>query len=255
VRKLDWFPLFIHRIKGSKRWKEMRDYQRGQYMSLLIELADSVKLGYLPNDIEGLAKLAGADHMRRAFVQAWIEGGIVRTCFKTRTVDGVEWIYNEPLLEVIENQLKKTKGGRPRNETPLFSLDSDVVLSIYKEYPRKENKRKSLEEIARAIDRYAASEGIEKLDAAEFIHKATIEFQDSDAAKAVNADGRSLCPYPSTWYHNDRFLDDRTQWFWEQKANGHEIKKGPCTKHPGSGLTPKGNCWTCAYGETANDEA
>jgi hypothetical protein len=235
VKKLDWFPLFIHRIKGSKRWKEMRDYQRGQYMSLLIELADSVKLGYLPNDVEGLAVLAGADHMRRAFIRAWTEGGIVRTCFKTQILDGVEWIYNEPLLEVVQNQLKKLKGGRPRNETPLFCLDTDFVLSIYKEYPRKENRRKSLEEIGRAIKRWAETGSAEwidrkgnlqkttfasELDAAQFIHEATIEFNQSPACLAIDdKTGRSLCPHPSTWYHNDRFLDDRSVW-WMEKRSG-----------------------------------
>lgn len=213
----------------------MRDYQRGQYMSLLIELADAPKTGYLPNDVEGLAVLAGAEHMRRAFSQAWREGGIVRACFKTQITDGVEWIYNERLLEVIEKQLKKLKGGRPCNETPLFSFDSDFVLSIYKDYPRKSNRRQSVEEIARAIERWTEHGSVEWVDrngnpqktelnsypeAAKFIHEATVEFNQSPACLAIDdKTGRSLCPHPSTWYHNDRFLDDRSVW-WMEKRSG-----------------------------------
>ena len=91
-------PLDINAIKGSARWRNMSDSQRGWYISLLIEAADSDKPGWLVNDMSVLWAKAGAKTM--AYFQR--EGQSVLACFNVRTEDG-RWISNRKLLKSLAN--------------------------------------------------------------------------------------------------------------------------------------------------------
>ena len=80
----------------------MKDFQRGWYMQLMLLCAVSQRPGYIAST-ERLWELAGAH--RRDF---WdLHKSAVMACFKTRTIDGTEWIYNERLLHTIEHQHRK----------------------------------------------------------------------------------------------------------------------------------------------------
>lgn len=82
----------------------MKDFQRGWYIQLLLMCARSKRVGYLPLD-ERLWALAGA-HRREMWEQ---HNSAVMACFKTRTFDGLVWIYNERLLRTIEEQTSRSK--------------------------------------------------------------------------------------------------------------------------------------------------
>jgi len=80
----------------------MKDFQRGWYMQLMLLCAVSQRPGYIAST-ERLWELAGAH--RRDFWE--LHKSAVMACFKTRTIDGTEWIYNERLLHTIEHQHRK----------------------------------------------------------------------------------------------------------------------------------------------------
>jgi hypothetical protein len=171
----------------------------------------------LPDDVH-LWRLANA-RTKQFFDR---EKAVVMACFK-RIEDGEKfWIYNERMLTVIKEQTQKVenkgRGNRKSSGTvsvSISSLVSGLALSIYEDYPRKEGKRKAIEEIEKAIVRYAKEKGIEELDAAEYIHAATAEFAKSPAGRKRSNRGENLVPHPSTWFHQDRFSDDRAQWYVE----------------------------------------
>jgi len=120
--KLDWFPLYIHRLKASRTWS-LPDYQWCWFMKLIIELADSDTPGYLPNDVDVLWPLAGA-RTRDFFLKR--DGiGLVDREFR-RTADGLH-IYNPRLLEVLAEQSEKLHRKKKPKEEPL-SLSSSSGL-------------------------------------------------------------------------------------------------------------------------------
>lgn len=211
--KLDWIPLYIHRLKASKRWAQMQDFERGWYMTLIIEAADSAMPGYLPNNDAVLWRLAGAK--TKAYFQR--EGQSVLQCFDGRTDDGV-WIYNRPLLTVIQEQLQRLQNKGSRKKEISISLSSSFSPSIYQDYPRKVNRVYSIAAISKAIRRVMKEKSIEEVDAAQFIHKAVIEFRDSPAGHAIDQKtGESVVPHCSTWMNKSRWEDDRSEWGIEQK--------------------------------------
>ena len=135
--KLAWFPLHVTQMLGSAAWVQMKDYQRGWYIQLLLLATQSDHPGYLPLD-GSLWRLAGA-HAKEYFDK---ESPVVLACFKRRQMDGQEWIYNEQFLQMLQQQSAKIrtreeKGagkscrkreGEVEKTLPLFS-SFDVVVS------------------------------------------------------------------------------------------------------------------------------
>jgi len=120
VDQLVWIPLFIDRLLGSPRWQGMKDFQRGWYMQLLLLCARSQRPGYLPSS-ERLWQLAGA-HRRELWEQ---HKSAVMACFKSRTFDATEWIYNERLLYTIEHQRSKlSKSLELRDQRKFLSIST-----------------------------------------------------------------------------------------------------------------------------------
>lgn len=123
--KLDWFPLYIHRLKASRTWS-LPDYQWCWFMKLIIELADSDTPGYLPNDVDVLWPLAGA-RTRDFFLKR--DGiGLVDREFR-RTADGLH-IYNPRLLEVLTEQSEKLHRKKKVKEEPLSLSSSGLFANI-----------------------------------------------------------------------------------------------------------------------------
>lgn len=117
---LVWIPLYLDRLLGSPRWQAMKDFQRGWYMQLLLLCAQSSRPGYLPLD-QRLWELAGA-HRREVWEK---HKSAVMACFKTRTFEAQEWIYNERLLHTIEHQHRKlSKSLELRNTVKNVSISS-----------------------------------------------------------------------------------------------------------------------------------
>lgn len=123
--KLDWIPLYIHRLKASRTWS-LPDYQWCWFMKLIIELADSDTPGYLPNDVDVLWRLAGA-RTRDFFLKR--DGiGLVDREFR-RTADGL-LIYNPRLLEVLTEQSEKLHRKKKVKEEPLSLSSSGLFANI-----------------------------------------------------------------------------------------------------------------------------
>lgn len=201
--RLDWIRLHIDRIMLSPKWRQMQDFQRGWYIQLLLEMTRAAKIGYLPLNDDLLWRLAGA--RRKDFWMSQKE--LVMACFKIQSAEGVKWIYNDTLLAELEKsttQLTETKQSR----NSLRVCISSLAFEIYEKYPRKEGRRKALEEIDKAIDRLSKQEFHgDKVKAAGFISQAVSEF----AASPAGNKGKFV-PHPATWFHQDRFLDDRETW-------------------------------------------
>lgn len=235
--KLDWIPLYINRIKGSARYRAMKDYQQGWYFNLLIESVDSEMPGYLPNDGQ-LWRLANAAS-ERFFNQ---ESAPVLACFKRRQHDGRVWIYNERLLQTYEEQIHKlTKNSTGKKiKIPLISsLDTGLLLLIYQDYPRHEAKTKALTAIKKAISKYAFENSLDCLAATKYIHEAVIEFAKSHAGKADGMFPGYRPPHPATWFNGERYMDDRKEW---HSTNGETTLFDPGKYRP---TEAKIYCYAC----------
>src|ERR1035437_6695753 len=102
MEKLEWLPLYIDKLRSSPAWKDMKDFQRGWYIELLLRCTRSERLGYLKMD-ENLWRIAGA-HSQPMWEN---HKGAVMACFKIRNDDGTSWIYNDRLFSVMEDQSQK----------------------------------------------------------------------------------------------------------------------------------------------------
>lgn len=118
MEKLTWLPIYIDSLLSSPAWQDMKDYQRGWYFQLLLRSTRSERLGYLPLD-GSLWRIAGA-HSRAMWEN---HNAAVMACFKIRTDDGGDWIYNERLLSVMEEQ--SGKYYRRRSQTSNSPVVSD----------------------------------------------------------------------------------------------------------------------------------
>lgn len=118
MEKLIWLPLYIDSLLSSPAWSDMKDYQRGWYLQLLLRSTRSERLGYLPLD-ESLWRIAGA-HSQAMWNN---HKAAVMACFKIRTDDGRDWIYNERLLNVMEEQ--SGKYYRKKSQTSSSPVVSD----------------------------------------------------------------------------------------------------------------------------------
>lgn len=203
----------------------MKDFQRGWYIQLLLLMTRAKPhIGYLPLDGQ-LWKLAGA-HSKRYWEN---QSALVLACFKVREIGGAQWIYNERLLAELQEQSQKvemnllqnppklveTKRVNKHDKNPSISYSS-LAFEIYQQYPRKQGRRKALEEIDKAIKRLSKERHLELVEAGDFILEAVSDFSASPAGN-----NGQFVPYPSTWFHQDRFLDDRTEW---HRSNGNGNK-------------------------------
>lgn len=122
LEKLEWFPIYVDRLLSSPAWSEMKDYQRGWYIQLLLRSTRSERLGYLPLD-GSLWRVAGA-HSKAMWDN---HKAAVMACFKIRTDDGRDWIYNDRLLNVMEEQsvkYRKNPKSPPKSKTENRDIES-----------------------------------------------------------------------------------------------------------------------------------
>lgn len=124
MEKLDWLPLYIDNLLSSPAWQDMKDFQRGWYIQLLLRSTRSERLGYLPVT-ERLWELSGA-HRR----EMWeTHKSAVMACFRTRTFDDLDWIYNPKLLSVMEDQSNKYRRRSSLISPVLSDVDSGKSTS------------------------------------------------------------------------------------------------------------------------------
>lgn len=130
--------------------------------------------------------------------------------------------------ELVRKQTKeRVRQLRSRNAdvtvdvTPLYEDEDeekavDVVVDlkepnfaelIYADYPRKVGKAASLKAIGKALLKIQRHNSFNELDAAQFLHKAVIEYSRSPAGNRGE-----YTPHCATWMNQERWTDDRTEW-------------------------------------------
>ncbi len=134
LKKPDWIPYYIQRMKGSKAYKQLQDFEFGWYSKLLLECADSDVPGYLVNDVRTLWRLAGA-RTEKFFRE---RGGMELVArYFSRTGDGLH-IYNERMLEVLHEQNKRLTKRRKSQTTSFYmsfkELPSFIPEELFKDY-------------------------------------------------------------------------------------------------------------------------
>ena len=133
MEKLEWLPLYIDRLLSSPAWQDMKDFQRAWYIQLLLRCTRSERLGYLKMD-SSLWTIAGAK--RKDFWDS--HKATVLACFKVCEMEGHQWIYNERLLSVMEEQSSKYHRKKPPRDSASDSLSVlDVDSKTIKEEPRE----------------------------------------------------------------------------------------------------------------------
>lgn len=219
-------PLDINAIKGSERWRKMADFERGWYVSLLIEAADnSERPGWLVNDMSVLWAKAGAKTM--AYFQR--EGQRVLACFSVRTEDG-RFISNPKLLATLKNpREREVSSSSPKHNPELQKLFEEA----YENYPRHVGKRAAEKAFYGAIKRKCLPEW----NSIQFA--ATITRRAREFASSPSGQNGKFTPHMSTWLNQDRFLDDPTEW-----GNG-EAQAEICRDPEHKGRTNDGRCWVC----------
>jgi hypothetical protein len=126
------------------------------------------------------------------------------------------------------------------NLSCLFSMnDAD---EIYEAYPRHIGKRDAMRAIEKAIQRLIKGEykgqALSESQAIAGLKNRTIQFAESSAGKRGN-----FTPYPATWFNRSSYLDDPQE--WEHGETFKQAGTGQCRKHPHSGRTPSGGCFSC----------
>lgn len=171
----------------------------------------------IPNDLDILYRLSGCTASREFFVR---NSDVVVDAF--RVSECGKWLVSDRAQQIGEllhnSQPTETKQCRKRSS---FLLDSTLSVPIYDIYPRKEGRKKALEEIQKAIKRLSydkeytelrSEHGIpagEEAAAAAYLYERTKIFADSPAGQR---DDRQFIPHPATWFHQDRFADDELNW-------------------------------------------
>lgn len=229
MTKFEEFPINVQRIKASRRYQEMVDYQQAWYLNLLMEAWDSEPPGYL-KDNGSLWQVANA--RTEAFFLK--ESGPVIACFQRLTMNGVPYLVNQRLLEIYKRELANSSKKKRSLVSLKLSISSDLSLPIYEKYPRKVCKKKALDAIAKAIDRVMREDNRSDAEAAKLICEAVEEFAQSPAGQRG-----TYTPHCATWMNQDRFRDEREEWYeldqQEFKAIQSSRGKPGCPKCQGSG--------------------
>lgn len=143
-------------------------------------------------------------------------------------------------VEPASNPLEPTGGDKSRVEKsreeergtespppPLVLSDQDsadpeavmvvLVEEIYEAYPRKVGRPDALKAIRSAVLRAAKSLAGQKLPPGQELLARTRAF--GELARKHDAD-LAFVPHPSTWFHQDRFLDSAEEWARPMQAHG-----------------------------------
>lgn len=88
-------------------------------------------------------------------------------------------------------------------------LQSAEIEPIYQAYPRKIGKGAALKAISKALDRGHSQQLL--VERAQAYAAATATWP---------AEDRQFIPHPATWFSQDRFLDDPSEWSRKPQTNG-----------------------------------
>lgn len=91
------------------------------------------------------------------------------------------------------------------------AVGSITAADIYAAYPRKVGKGAAIKAIEKAIKKLApGKDAITHWNPAEALLEQTKEY--AAAVATWPKDERKYCPHPATWYNQERYCDDPTEW-------------------------------------------
>jgi hypothetical protein len=97
----------------------------------------------------------------------------------------------------------------------------EQIEAIYQAYPRHIGKRAAIKAIEKAIARIVKGNGtqdhVSPVHARRFLWMMATDYASSPAGQAPCDIPCDYRPHPSTWFNQDRFLDDPAEWL---KPNG-----------------------------------
>lgn len=140
ARCIDWTRNWHKNWLSSARFRAMRDFQRGWYKTLLLEIPEAKPYpGYLPLDAN-LWEIAGA-HSRLYFESRSREtngeprNALVLACFETCQIAGKTYIYHPRMLEeLIWSSERVSKSTNPqstdRKKGTSSSLSKQLGLGV-----------------------------------------------------------------------------------------------------------------------------
>lgn len=193
--------------------------------------------GTIPDDIALIRRWLRSpsdDVWRRVWPQlsaAWIvtdgrraNAGTVRACEKARAFsdsrrEGAYALHKHRIRdakeveEEIEVEVDVSK-IKPKSKEVLVSFEiSNLEELIYSDYPRKVGRPEGLKAISKAVRKIQKQFHLADNEAAEYLHKAVLEFARSPAGQRG-----TYTPHPATWMNQERWNDDRTEWYRESGA-------------------------------------
>lgn len=208
----DLAPLYVLRIWSHCQLRKQSRFENlssealkalcrfpGQANKLESSLAAS---GFVRRDESGALIVVNWDEYNAGLLANWENGKRGGRPKKTQSKPtGNPWVtHGKPMAnpnETDKSRLDKSRLDK-NNKTPNgVSVTSLEVEAIYQAYPIKVGKGRAIKEIAKALKKIPFDD----------LLRAVKEFAESDAGKAGE-----FTPHPSTWFHQERWLDDRNSW-------------------------------------------
>lgn len=94
--------------------------------------------------------------------------------------------------------------------------EAEQIEAIFQAYPRHIGKRAALKAIEKAVGRHETMNATRE-STRRWLWKKATEYAKSPAGQKPNDPAQDFRPHPSTFFNQDRFLDDPDEW---QKPNG-----------------------------------
>jgi hypothetical protein len=112
---------------------------------------------------------------------------------------------------------------------PMLSVEEQII-KIYEAYPRKAGRGAALKAIKKATVRLVTGDVIHKpmdaLKARGFLWKKATEYANSPIGRKP-PDGEDFRPHPATWFNQERYFDDVSE--WQRDRNAPSKKPDPMT--------------------------
>src|SRR6185437_7486439 len=115
--------------------------------------------------------------------------------------------------EDIEVEVDVASTKKTKQVIAAFELSSLEEL-IYADYPRKVGRADALKSIGKAIGKIQKQFDLAENEAAEYLHKAVLEYAKSPAGNRGN-----YTPHPATWMNQERWNDDRAEWYRSEEVS------------------------------------
>jgi len=140
--------------------------------------------------------------------------------------------YTEAYTDTeIDIKTKETLPEKNIQAKPILSIEEQFA-KIYDAYPRKTGRGAAMKAIKNAAARLVKGDVRQKpmdsLKARGFLWKKATEYANSPAGEKP-ADGEDFRPHPATWFNQERYFDDVSEW-QRSRSSASAKKPDPMSK-------------------------